>query len=71
MGKRTKRYEKDARYGRCDVCDADIPLEHFIERGDVIACDECGAEYVIQALQPLRLKQLEEEHDDFDQEREA
>lgn len=63
MGKRNKRYENDARYGRCEVCDADIPLEYFIERGDVIGCSECGAEYFIQALQPVRLRLLKEEQD--------
>ncbi|HHO47798.1 MAG TPA: hypothetical protein ENN06_05015 [Desulfobacteraceae bacterium] len=62
MGKRNRRYENAVRYGRCDMCDADIPLEHFIDRGDAVSCGECGAEYVIQALQPVRLKVQEEEH---------
>jgi alpha-aminoadipate/glutamate carrier protein LysW len=63
MGKRNRRYENETRYGRCEMCDADIPLKYFIERGDVVSCGECGAEYVIRALQPVRLKFLEEEHD--------
>ncbi|MDD3618373.1 MAG: hypothetical protein RBR09_02525 [Desulfobulbaceae bacterium] len=61
MSKRNRRYENAVRYGRCGMCDADIPLEHFFERGDVVSCGGCGAEYVIQALQPVRLKVQEEE----------
>jgi alpha-aminoadipate carrier protein LysW len=61
VGKRNKRYEKEFRAGRCELCDGDVELEFYVERGDVVACTNCGAEYVIKALQPIRLKLIEEE----------
>ncbi len=64
MGKRNKRYEQEHRSGRCEICDGDVDLEFYIERGDIVSCNECGAEYVIRALQPIRLKLVEEEQED-------
>lgn len=63
MGKRDKKYEQEYRYGRCVVCDGEVELEFYIERGDVVSCGNCGAEYIIKALQPICLRLLEEEQE--------
>lgn len=61
MSKRNRRGERDYRYGRCQVCDGDVDFESSFERGDIVSCSDCGAEYIIRALQPVRLKLIEEE----------
>lgn len=64
MGKRSKRYEEEMRLGKCDLCDNDICIDFYYDRGDTIFCDDCSAEYLIKCRQPLRLILLDEEYDD-------
>ncbi|GAB4334846.1 MAG: hypothetical protein Kow0089_04250 [Desulfobulbaceae bacterium] len=45
----------------CDVCEEDILIEYYMDRGDLVSCEECGAEYVIKARNPLILIQLGED----------
>jgi hypothetical protein len=47
MGKRNKRYEEEERVVDCQVCAGLIPLEFYVSRGDMLYCDECGAEYIV------------------------
>ena len=64
MSKRNKRYEEEVRFGICDICDNEIPIEFYCARGDSIFCEECSAEYLIKSLRPLRLMLLEADYDD-------
>ena len=66
MGKRNKQYEEEQQIVECRVCDGTIPLEFYVARGDMIYCDECGAEYIIKSRNPVRLFLLEEEFDEED-----
>lgn len=70
MGKRSKRYEEEERVAECGVCGGDIVLEHYLDRGDLIYCDECESEYVIKSNYPLRLVLIEDDEfdDEFDDE---
>lgn len=64
MGKRNKRYEEEERAVECQVCENIIPLEFYIARGDMLCCDECGAEYIIKSRNPIRILLLDEEFDE-------
>ena len=66
MGKRSKQYEEEERVVPCEACDGDIPLAFYVDRGDMLCCDECGAEYIVKSRNPVRLVILEEEYEDDD-----
>jgi len=69
MRKRNRDDENEFPSGRCEACDGEVELDLDIERGDIVSCNECGAEYAIKALQPVRLQLLvEEREDDHDDE---
>ena len=63
MGKRSKRFEEKDQFVDCAICDGVVPMEFYMARGDMVCCDECGAEYIIKARNPIRLLLLEEEFD--------
>lgn len=63
MGKRSRRYENEVRSRRCEICHDDVELEFYLERGDIVTCGNCGTEYLIRSLQPLRLKRIDEEQE--------
>lgn len=51
----------------CPECENELNLElDEVEEGDVVACEECGTEYEIVAVEPLELARVEEglEEDD-------
>ena len=54
----------------CPECDAKIDLdEEELDEGDLITCDECGAELRVLGLDPLELESTEddeEEEEDLD-----
>lgn len=58
----------------CPECDAKIDLdEDELDEGDLITCDECGAEMRVLGLDPLELEPTEddeEEEEDADPEEE-
>lgn len=60
----------------CSECDTvlDFDIEEA-EEGDVVVCDECGAEYEIVATEPLELAKvddtgIDDEDDEFSDEEE-
>ena len=60
----------------CPECDARIDLdEEELDEGDLITCDECGAELRVLGLDPLELEPTEdceeEEDSDADEEDDA
>ena len=45
----------------CPECDTALNIEvDEVEEGDVIACEECGAEYEVVGVEPLELARVEE-----------
>ena len=59
----------------CPECENELDIElDEIEEGDVVACDECGTEFEVVAVEPLELARVdgeyEEDEDDYDEEQE-
>ncbi len=46
----------------CSECESilDIDVDE-VDEGDVVACDECGAEYEVVATEPLELSKIDTE----------
>jgi alpha-aminoadipate/glutamate carrier protein LysW len=52
----------------CPECESALDIDaDDVEEGDVVACDECGAEFEIVATEPLQLSQVEDGYDDEDE----
>lgn len=54
----------------CPECENELDIElDEVAEGDVVACDECGTEYEIVAVEPLELARVDgadgEGDDDF------
>ncbi len=49
---------------KCPECDEEVYVDAESEQGDVVSCDECGADLVIVGLDPLELDLRDE--DDYD-----
>ena len=49
----------------CPDCDSQIDVdEDELDEGDLITCEECGAELRVLGLDPLELESLEDEEDE-------
>ncbi len=49
----------------CPECDAQIDLEEEeLDEGDLITCDECGAELRVLGLDPLELESTEDDEEE-------
>lgn len=69
MGKRSSQFEEfeeDERFARCHVCHEDIVIDYYLERDDVIYCEECDSEYVLTSRNPIRISLLNDNLDDYD-----
>jgi alpha-aminoadipate carrier protein LysW len=45
----------------CPECESDLDIEvDEVEEGDVIACEECGAEFEVVGVEPLELARVED-----------
>ena len=64
MGKRNKQFEEE-RVASCNICGGDIPIDFYMDRGDIVNCDECGEEFVLQSRKPVRLSLLVDDSDDY------
>jgi alpha-aminoadipate carrier protein LysW len=63
----------------CPECSEDVYVDADSEQGDIISCDECGADLELVGLDPLELDLYEDgaesdfddddEFDDFDDDR--
>jgi len=53
----------------CPECESELDIEvDEVEEGDVITCEECGAEFEVVGVDPLELARVEEglgEEDDL------
>ena len=55
----------------CPVCEGTFFVdEEEVEEGDVISCEECGAELEVVSAAPLELEAVEEEEAKEDEEEE-
>jgi alpha-aminoadipate carrier protein LysW len=53
----------------CPECENALDVDaDDVEEGDVIACDECGSEFEVIAIDPLQLSQVEDGYDDEEEE---
>lgn len=56
----------------CPVCEGTFFVdEEEVEEGDLISCEECGAELEVVSLDPLELEALDDEEAKEDEEEEA
>lgn len=47
---------------KCQDCNQEIPIEQGTPKvGDIVDCENCGAEYEITQLDPLKAELIEEE----------
>jgi alpha-aminoadipate/glutamate carrier protein LysW len=56
----------------CSECESVLDFDaDEVDEGDVIVCDECGAEFEVVATEPLELSKVDEEgYEDEDEEAE-
>ena len=52
--------------GNCPECEADVHVDTDADKGDAVACEECGTELEIVGLDPVELDIVEEDLDDDD-----
>lgn len=46
----------------CPECDTELNIElDEVDEGDVVACEECGAEYEVVGIDPLELAKVEDD----------
>ncbi len=50
--------------GTCPECDADVHVDTDADKGDSVACEECGTELEVVGLDPVELDIAEEEGDE-------
>lgn len=51
----------------CPECENELNIEiDEVEEGDVIACEECGAEFEVVGLDPLELASMDDDLDEDD-----
>ena len=54
--------------GTCPECDADVHVDTDADKGDSVACEECGTELEIVGLDPVELDIAEEDLDEDEDE---
>ena len=54
----------------CPECDGDIDVSDFdVDEGDIVSCNECGANLVVTSVSPLELEvSADEDEDEEDEE---
>lgn len=53
----------------CPECENSLDIElDEVEEGDVVACEECGTEYEVVAVDPLELTRVGDDTDEDDDE---
>jgi len=49
----------------CPECESLLDFEaDEVEEGDVVVCDECGAEFEVIATDPLEIVKVDEDYED-------
>ncbi len=65
MGKKKRHNDQEERFVECEVCEEEITIEYFMDRGDLITCEECDSNYILKSRNPIILS-LQEEEEDYD-----
>jgi predicted RNA-binding Zn-ribbon protein involved in translation (DUF1610 family) len=64
MAKIKRKTQEKIRAVSCNICDERIEIEPYYVRGDMLYCDECGAEYIIRSIKPLSVVAMADEDQD-------
>lgn len=48
----------------CPECDEEVYVDAESEQGDVVSCDECGADLEVVGLDPIELDLYQDRDDD-------
>nr|MBF0221112.1 hypothetical protein [Desulfobulbaceae bacterium] len=64
MEKRSRSYENESRFARCEICYGEIPIEFYFGKGEVVVCSECDTEYILEERHPLVLTMVVDRYDD-------
>jgi alpha-aminoadipate carrier protein LysW len=62
------RREINVPTGTCPECEADVHVDTDADKGDIVACEECGTELEVVGLDPVELDIVEEDDLDDDDE---
>ena len=62
--------DEDVPTGICPECEADVYVETDADKGDTLACDECGTELEIVGLDPIELDIVEDDGEEEEEEEE-
>ena len=54
----------------CPECEESVHVETDTEKGDIVACEECGTELQVVGLDPVELDIAEDDAEDDDEEEE-
>ncbi|MFL6230052.1 MAG: hypothetical protein ACJ741_14870 [Pyrinomonadaceae bacterium] len=54
--------------GSCPECEADVYVDTDADKGDTIACEDCGTELEVVGLDPIELDIVEDDEDGDDDE---
>jgi alpha-aminoadipate carrier protein LysW len=58
---------EEAAMPSCPECESELDIEvDEVEEGDVITCEECGAEFEVVGVDPLELAHVEEDTEEED-----
>ena len=50
---------------QCLECDAEIALSDDVEKGEIVECPDCGSEFEVRAVDPVRLEPAPKEEEDW------
>jgi alpha-aminoadipate carrier protein LysW len=53
--------------GECPVCAAEIELADDAIAGEIIVCDDCGAELELKSIEPIELAEAPAAEEDWGQ----
>ncbi len=49
----------------CPICSAEVAFEADTEVGEIVECEECGAELEVKSLEPPTLGEAPDEEEDW------
>jgi alpha-aminoadipate carrier protein LysW len=58
---------EEAAMPSCPECENELDVElDEVEEGDLVTCEECGAEYEVVGVEPLELARIGDDEDEDD-----
>ena len=56
----------------CPQCESDMDIEEDeVDEGEIVSCPECGTEFEVVTINPLKLNPVEEEEDEDEEDEET